>query len=164
MKFKLIAAALVATISAAVLSGCGGSASSAIESTAAPTGAAGFTAKEAEQYFYKTIPDARSVNCSIRNDGTYSVTCSLCDEKSETKDNYDDFAISVKNACESFSKVYSAEAKIFTIFFFLDDGGRIYWQSLDGINGTLYEEYGDYYNHEEKYSFSELVDFYSQYH
>lgn len=164
MRSKVLAAALAVAISASVLSGCGGSVSSSIETTAAPTGGAGLTAKEAEQYFYKTLPDARSINCSIRKDGTYSVTCSLCDEKSETKDNYDDFAISVKNACDDFSKTYSTKADIFTIFFFLDDGGRIYWQSLDGVNGTLYEEYGDYYNHEEKYSFSELVDFYSQYH
>lgn len=163
MKFKLIAAALVATISAAVLSGCDGSASSAIESTAAPTGAAGLTNYEVERYFYMKVPDSSLVVSSIRDDGSYSLDFSLASNKAEWEYNYDEFALAVQNACKKFSDEYAAKAGIFSICFFTDDDSSIYWLSLDGgKTGTLNETIAPSYKREQEMTFEELVDYYSK--
>lgn len=161
-----ICAALVAAM-AISSSGCSGSHTSnksRIEATTAePTGDAGLTADEAERFFSQHVPDARFVHCSIIK-GSYSVDFTLSDEKSEWTTNYDDFALSIKDACALFSKEYSVEPQIFDIMFFSDgDGGHIDWMSTDGgKTGVLTEQYFKNQKTEKTLSFDELVDYYGK--
>ena len=163
MRFKLFAAALAVVISAAALSGCGVSASSTIETTAAPTGGAGLTNYEVEAYLFKAAPDSSLVVSTICDDGSYSLDFFLKSDKGEWEYNYDDYALSVKNACKKFSDEYSVKAGIFSIHFFSDDDSSIYWLSLDGgETGTLNETIAPSYEREQEMTFDELVDYYSK--
>lgn len=133
------------------------------EATAAmATGNGGLSTSFVESYFYKNVSDLSYTHGMIVKDGSYSLDFSLSDDKSEQEDNYDDFALSVKNACNAFEKTYEAKARIFSIWFFKDDNSHIYWLSTDGgENGTLYEKNGNYYSNETSMSFDELLKHYA---
>lgn len=126
------------------------------------TGKGGLTASSVESFFEKNVPDAKYVLCHIRDNGDYSLDFTLSNTKSEWETNYDEFALSVKKACDDFEKTYSAKANIFSIWFFLEDNSHIYWLSTDGgENGKLCEKFGNSYDNETTMSFDDLVKHYA---
>lgn len=130
--------------------------------TVSPTGNGGITANFVETFLQNRIPDAKKVSCAIYSNGDYWVDFTLSDEKSEWETNYDEFALSVKKACDDFEKTYSVKANIFSIIYFFEESSRIYWLSMDGgETGILYEKHGNFYKNETAMSFNELVNHYA---
>lgn len=134
-----------------------------VETTAEPTGKSGLTKNDVEMFFSEHVPDASSISCHINDSGIYTLDFSLSSDRSELVTNYDEFALSIKDACALFSKTYSAEAKIFTILFFNEGDVHIYWMSFDGgKSGTLTEQYSEKNKTEKTLTFDQLVDYYAQ--